>query len=638
MRLAVTGIVLTSVALLIGTTATVAGLDVRSTDRLQPFAPLSEELVVVGLDLRATAEIENQVTLGAPVAALEADTAGLLVTRLDDAGASAIVLHHEPGSGDDRLRILRIAAREAGNVVMPAAVSDAGTADGRTTGRREASSSADNESLTGAYTAGDAGVGDGRVRTLPLLVDLVEEDGTLLRYPSPMAATALLALGVADGDTTIRQQPGTISIGTHDIPTDGAGQLRIAYAPQLHPGALDRSRTQAIDGVSRTELGEQRAEDVAAFLGLPYLSAVDVTTGSFDPALVKDRIAVIAVTSGLASTAATAIPNSGELTSPAYITLNALNTILTASWLEPATPLERHGWVLLAGLIATLLAAAVPVWIGAPVTVAMSAGYVALVGWRFPRGTVMDTVAPLLALALCYLGVFAVRYLQESAQRRRIATLFGEYVPKAVAERLIADTDRADAASAGERTEVTVMFCDLRGFTSIAGRLAPTDVRDLLNVYYLRAAEVILDTRGTLMQYVGDEVFAVFGVPITPDEDHPGRALRCAAELQAIAGDIAVELADLGIPPIEYGIGVHTGEVVAAHVGDTQRRQYAVVGDAVNVGARLCSLAKAGEVVVSSAVLDRIDHPPATESMPPVELKGVERELHLFRLSPPPPT
>jgi adenylate cyclase len=179
---------------------------------------------------------------------------------------------------------------------------------------------------------------------------------------------------------------------------------------------------------------------------------------------------------------------------------------------------------------------------------------------------------------------------------------------------------------------VAVLFCDLRGFTTMAESLEPGQVRDVLNTYYRATTWVVFDHGGTVMQYVGDEVFAVFGAPI-PQAEAAVTALRCAIGMQQAAAGLNGQLAERGLPPVAYGIAVHRGEVVAAHVGNEIRRQYAVVGDPVNVGSRLCGQARAGEVVVSDAVLDRAGEPLAVEDLGDLPLKGKRQAVRAFRVT-----
>ena len=180
---------------------------------------------------------------------------------------------------------------------------------------------------------------------------------------------------------------------------------------------------------------------------------------------------------------------------------------------------------------------------------------------------------------------------------------------------------------------MTVLFCDLRGFTALSESLPPGTVRTMLDHYYDRVTELVLSMRGTLMKYVGDEVFAVWGAPI-PSNDHPAQALACAIAIQELTPELNRELLARDAPEVAFGIGLNTGEAVAAHFGGRRRRQYDVVGNTVNVGARLCSIAGRGEIILSDQVLSRVPSPPPVELLGRVELKGVSRELRLWRVVP----
>jgi adenylate cyclase len=211
-----------------------------------------------------------------------------------------------------------------------------------------------------------------------------------------------------------------------------------------------------------------------------------------------------------------------------------------------------------------------------------------------------------------------------------VTALFSQYVPEAVAQQLV-DADRAQVAAEGERLDMTVLFCDLRGFTALSESLEPATVRVMLNHYYDRVTDVVLAMGGTLMKYVGDEVFAVWGAPL-PTPDHSARAFECAMAIQGLTPTLNAELVELGAPAVAFGIGLNTGEAVAAHFGGGRRRQYDVVGDTVNVGARLCSIAGRGEIILPEKIYEKVADPPPVEEVGPVSLKGVTRELHLLRV------
>ncbi len=178
---------------------------------------------------------------------------------------------------------------------------------------------------------------------------------------------------------------------------------------------------------------------------------------------------------------------------------------------------------------------------------------------------------------------------------------------------------------------ITSLFCDLRGFTPIAARLQPSEVRELLNLYYDMLSRSIFERGGTVLQYAGDEIFAVFGAPL-PDRDHASAALACARRLFAVQPQLNEELAKRRLPPLNYGIGLHSGEAIAAHVGSAVRMQYAVIGDTVNVASRHCSLAREGHIVLSAATAALVGAIDDSERMDDIEMKGVAGMQEVYRI------
>ena len=172
-----------------------------------------------------------------------------------------------------------------------------------------------------------------------------------------------------------------------------------------------------------------------------------------------------------------------------FIHANALNTMLTEAYLEPVAVWETLAWVLALALLVGLLALRWPLWL-APIPAAVAVSlYVVLAAVRFEAGQVMDLSRPLAAVA-AFVAATLLRAAAELRQRRHVTGLFAQYVPAAVAGQLLRE-DRVEAAVAGERLEVAVLFCDLRGFTPMAEAMAPSAVRDLLNAYYLATTRIV---------------------------------------------------------------------------------------------------------------------------------------------------
>ena len=153
----------------------------------------------------------------------------------------------------------------------------------------------------------------------------------------------------------------------------------------------------------------------------------------------------------------------------------------------------------------------------------------------------------------------------------------------------------------------------------------------MLNQFYDLLTEIIHTHGGTVLKFVGDEVFAVFGAPL-PCENNAQATLDCAMEIQLRAPELDEFLKDMGIPPVKFGIGMNAGDVVAAHIGGGRRRQYDIVGDTVNLGSRLCSQAGKGEIVLPESMIERLTSVPPMESMGAVQLKGLEQPVPLFKV------
>ena len=203
------------------------------------------------------------------------------------------------------------------------------------------------------------------------------------------------------------------------------------------------------------------------------------------------------------------------------------------------------------------------------------------------RGWVIPIAAPLSAgLLVGVLGIVA-NYLREWHSRRSLARLFGHYLPPERVRAMASDPDRfLDVASSAENRELSVLFCDLRGFTPMSEKMAPDRLRELLNLYFLRMSQIIHGHGGTLDKFIGDAVMAFWGAPQS-DDQHAAHAVQAAMAMIAAVGPLNAELAGRGLPPLSPCIGLATGVVCVGDLGSALRRSYTAVGDGVNLAARI---------------------------------------------------
>ena len=213
----------------------------------------------------------------------------------------------------------------------------------------------------------------------------------------------------------------------------------------------------------------------------------------------------------------------------------------------------------------------------------------------------------------------------------RTLNLFTKYVPEAIVEKGLAA--HGGSLFHGERLEIVALFCDMRGFTSLSENLDPDTVVKMLNTYYTVLVEVINSFKGTVVQFVGDEIFAVFGAPL-PIEDCVESALRCALAMVSGMKDINAKIANIIGHYINVGIGLNFGPVIACNLGSEERISYAVTGDTVNTAKRIESLAKNGKdsILIGESIYKNARHLVITQALPAMLLKGKKTEIKVFEV------
>ena len=209
--------------------------------------------------------------------------------------------------------------------------------------------------------------------------------------------------------------------------------------------------------------------------------------------------------------------------------------------------------------------------------------------------------------------------------KQAAASTLSSYVPRRVAERLAA------GEMTQEELEVTVLFSDIRGFSTIAERLSAPEIAEIVGRHLGAMAEIVVEHGGTIDKFQGDAVMAVFGAP-DPMPDHAERALSCAIAMQRRETELNAQgWGTDAVDGLHVGIGVNTGRVVAGAVGGGGRLEYTVIGDAVNVAQRLQSEAEGGEIVASAATMAVADGI-ASEPIGPRRVKGREEPVEAFRI------
>lgn len=206
---------------------------------------------------------------------------------------------------------------------------------------------------------------------------------------------------------------------------------------------------------------------------------------------------------------------------------------------------------------------------------------------------------------------------------------FGRYVSEEVATSILQSPEGLELG--GEEREVTILMSDLRGFTSMAGRLAPKEVIAFLNLYLEAMVDVISRYEGTIDEIIGDAILVIFGAPVSC-ADHAAKAVACGLAMQLAMTGVNRRLLEKGASELEMGIGIHTGAVVVGNIGSERRTKYAVVGSSVNLAGRIESYTSGGDILISESTRAQIKAQLRIDAEFTVEPKGAKGTLQLFQV------
>jgi adenylate cyclase len=358
-------------------------------------------------------------------------------------------------------------------------------------------------------------------------------------------------------------------------------------------------------------------------------------TPAVDPAVFQGKIVFVGLTaSGLLDVFQT--PLGKGLLPGIQLHASIADSVLSNLFIEPAPAWSTIAAVFGAAVLIGLMAAALPFTIGAIGSAALAAAWTGASLWAFDRGLWVAMVQPLLAIALALFAGTAYRYFVEDAEKRKVSKLFGRYVSRDVYKQLMSNPSLAELG--GGRREMSVLFSDLRGFTTITEKGDPEELVRQLNEYFTRMVEIVFRNGGTVDKFVGDMVMALFGAPVD-DVKHADAAVATAVEMVRELGELNRRWAAEGRVQLDIGIGVNSGDMIAGNIGSSAIMSYTVIGDNVNLGARLESLNKdyRTRIIISEATRSRLDEHYETRPLGAVVVKGKTRPVDIFEVIVPSP-
>ena len=423
-----------------------------------------------------------------------------------------------------------------------------------------------------------------------------------------------------DSDGTVRRFP----FQDHHLKSFGVVTNEVETGKLVH-ASLFEDGTLPIDFVGPPE----------TFRSISYSK---VLTGNYPANAFRGKTVILGATAPVLQDVHSTATTNGLVMSGPELWANAVST------LQRGVPLRGvPAWVdvlliIAIGAIAPLASLRLPPLRSLLAALAGAIIFTVAAQLAFNNGRIVSVVYPLLALAIASLGTLAVVYLSEAIERERVHDLFARFVPPDVIAQVVARTDDNLRLGAVER-DCTVLFSDLRGFTSFSETQPASRVIDVVNTYLNEMTEAIQDAGGTLISYMGDGIMAVFGAPLE-QTDHADRALTAAIEMIGPRLDGFNDW--LGQEGHEHrfrmGVGLNSGPVMAGNIGSERRVEYTALGDTTNTASRLEGMTKGtGHMLfVAQSTRDRLEHPPQQlELYGELDIRGRTEKLPVWTIPDP---
>ncbi len=408
------------------------------------------------------------------------------------------------------------------------------------------------------------------------------------------------------------------------IPTDHRGQLPINYAgPQKMFSYL--SAGEILDGGDLITIQERLQNDKGEWVE----QSIEVNKKDY----LKNKSFVFGATAtGVYDLRVTPF----EENYPGVEThANLLDNLLRQDYLKTSTQEEflMPFIVLGLGILFSFLVSKFGAILGLTLTVLSLVGIYTLDSlYIFPQGTVVTILFPIFTILFLYIFLTFFKYLTEERKKRELKGTFQKYVSPEIVNEILRDPEKLELG--GVKLEMSVFFSDIRGFTTISERLDPKALSDLLNDYLTPMTEIIFKNSGTLDKYMGDAIMGFFGAPVKSDK-HATQACRAALQQIEQLFVLQKKYEEQGLPMIDIGIGINTGEMSVGNMGSQTVRNYTVMGDSVNLGARLEGINKqyGTRIIISEFTCAQISADDFTfREIDWVKVKGKNKPVRIFEL------
>jgi len=475
-------------------------------------------------------------------------------------------------------------------------------------------------------------------------------DEPQLRTPDPKGVVVNLAalqaaartIGhinmIPDADGTLRRAALVIRFQGRYYP---AADVQAARLQMGMPNLTLHTAAYGITGVAigeRLIATDEEGRALVRYYGpehtVPTIPAVDILAGRADTNLLRDRIVLIGATAkGIGDVRVTPY---GPVFPGVEIRASVVQNLLDGSFLQ-RTEWMRIVEVLLLVAMGVSLSYLLPrlgVRAAAALTAILLATVIAAGTLLFRWQLWLGIVYPSMLLVALFVATTIVKYFTTESEKRQIKSAFQHYVPAKLVDEITHDLSKLQLG--GDKRELTVLFSDIRGFTSLAETLAPEDLVRLLNTYLTQMTDKVFLHDGLLDKYIGDAIMAVYGAPIHR-ADHAMLACRTALDMMRALRELRSEWKTNGQPVLDIGIGINSGPMVVGNMGSETRFDYTVIGDAVNLGSRIESLNKVygTHILLSEFTYRQVqDGLPNMREVDVTRIRGREAPVRLYELIP----
>jgi adenylate cyclase len=521
-----------------------------------------------------------------------------VIDTLARAGARVIVfdmLFSEPAPDDEELAA---SMRNAGNIILPFVYTT-----------MPYNSNAIGEIAAPGNTIKPLGVFERNAAAIGHAVMLPDEDGIIRRLPlffknnenyEPSMALATVSKYLRRPQ--IIESPAEnnhLSFAGRSIPLEGSDCMLIKYT-----------------------------DDAAAPLNLKEISYVDVLKDTVSSGSFQDKIVVIGATAtGIGDKFWTPM---GRLMNGVELHAIAMQTLLGGKFLRSASPMVNILSILLLAILCGLAVLRLRVLWATLSAVFLCIIYFLLAFFLFDNGTILNMLQPPAAIAATFVGMNIYSVIYERSEKNEITKTFGRYISPPVVNKILTALKEDNLKLGGEAHEITVLFADARHFTSMAENIRAEAMFELLNSYMTIIVENILKYDGIVNNFGGDSIMAVWNAPLE-SEEHALLATRAAIDTQCAIKRLHDEKKSL--LTAEFGIGINTGEAIVGNMGSKDRLEYSVIGDTVNVAARLASAAPGGRIWLGADTYLRVKDQVMAKRLDPISVKGRHEPVLTYEIS-----